>query len=225
MVCCYLIIPSNGKIELFIDSFKIEHLLNDLTKLVNFNSFKNINAYILSIDKKKIVGLDEKSTPYYFKKFCKNKGLIVNHFDNPCVYLKAIKNKTEISGAKDANLRDGVSITKFIFWIKNKMKIKETDEQKAAAYLLKLRKKNYLFYSLSFETISAFSSNSALPHYRVTKDSNLKFRNNSIYLVDSGAQYKDGTTDITRTVIIGNATSEQKDRFTRVLKRSYCYCY
>ena len=92
------------------------------------------------------------------------------------------------------------------------------DEIKAANYLLNLRKKNDLFYSPSFETISAFSYNAAMPHYSVTKETNLSFANNSIYLVDSGAQYLDGTTDITRTVILGKPSEEQKDRFTRVLK-------
>jgi len=81
-----------------------------------------------------------------------------------------------------------------------------------------LREVNNLFHSPSFDTISAIGPNAALPHYRVTKKSNQQFDNNSIYLVDSGAQYLDGTTDITRTVILGKPSAEQKDRFTRVLK-------
>ena len=92
------------------------------------------------------------------------------------------------------------------------------DEIKASQYLLALRKKNELFYSPSFETISAFGKHAALPHYRVSKKSNLRFKKNQIYLFDSGGQYFDGTTDITRTVIIGKPNNEQKDRFTRVLK-------
>ena len=98
------------------------------------------------------------------------------------------------------------------------MKISETNEINAADYLLNLRKENELFYSPSFETISAFGPHAALPHYRVSSETNLSFENNSIYLVDSGVQYRDGTTDITRTVVFGKATNEQKDRFTRVLK-------
>jgi Xaa-Pro aminopeptidase len=98
------------------------------------------------------------------------------------------------------------------------MKIGETNEINAADYLLNLRKENELFYSPSFDTISAFGPHAALPHYRVSPETNLSFENNSIYLVDSGVQYRDGTTDITRTVVFGKATNEQKDRFTRVLK-------
>ena len=98
------------------------------------------------------------------------------------------------------------------------MSISETDEMKAAKYLFDLRKKNDLFYSLSFNTISAFGKHAALPHYQATKETNLPFKKDTIYLFDSGAQYRDGTTDITRTIIIGKATKEHKDRFTRVLK-------
>ena len=98
------------------------------------------------------------------------------------------------------------------------MDINTTNEILASNYLKSLRVNNKLFHSLSFDTISAFGKNAALPHYRVDKDSNTKFKMNNIYLVDSGAQYYDGTTDITRTIIIGTASDEQKDRFTRVLK-------
>jgi len=137
---------------------------------------------------------------------------------NPCAYPKAQKNSTELSGARNANIRDGLSITRFLYWLKNEMNINKTDEIKAADYLYDLRKKNDLFYSLSFDTISAIDEHAALPHYRVTHETNLSFRDNSVYLVDSGAQYLDGTTDITRTIVIGKPTEEQKDRFTRVLK-------
>ena len=215
---CYLIIPQQGKIELFINLSKIDHLTDELSNLINFNTFNELDAYLLSINEKKTIGLDEGSTPFHFKNICKNKKLAIKHLENPCLYPKAIKNIVELDGARAANLRDGVSVTKFLFWLKNTMIIKDTNELKASAYLLNLRKNNNLFYSLSFDTISAFGSHAALPHYRVNKDTNLSFTQNSIYLVDSGAQYRDGTTDITRTVVIGSPTIEQKDRYTRVLK-------
>ena len=98
------------------------------------------------------------------------------------------------------------------------MDIETTSEISASNYLKKLREENDLFHSLSFDTISAFGKNAALPHYRVDSLSNTRFKTNNIYLVDSGAQYYDGTTDITRTIILGEASKEQKDRFTRVLK-------
>ena len=98
------------------------------------------------------------------------------------------------------------------------MDINSTSELSASEYLRSLRANNEYFYSLSFDTISAFGKNAALPHYRVNQLSNTNFKTDNIYLVDSGGQYYDGTTDITRTIILGRATEEQKDRFTRVLK-------
>ena len=215
---CHIIIPKEGKVELFINKKKVQEIKDKLSKIVNINSFSKISSFIKSIGLKKIIGVDEINTSYKFEKICKDNKLILKYIENPCLYLKAVKNSTEIKGAKNANLRDGVSITKFLFWLKKIMKTKDTNELIASEYLLGLRKKNKLFYSLSFETISAIGKNAALPHYRVSTSSNSNFLNNKIYLVDSGAQYLDGTTDITRTIIIGTANKEQKDRFTRVLK-------
>ncbi len=217
LVHCYAIIPCKGKIELFTNS-EISHLLDNLKNIVNISSLESIDYFISSSKKEKIFGMDYSYTPYYFKKILNESKILAKDIKNPCLYPKAIKNKIELSGARQANIRDGVSITKFLYWLKNKIIIREISEKKAAEYLFNLRKNNYLFYSLSFDTISAFGSNAALPHYKVTDESNLSFTSDSIYLVDSGAQYRDGTTDITRTIIIGKPTSEQKDRFTRVLK-------
>ena len=218
LVCCYAIVPRRGKIELFVNNKNFKYPPKEINNIVNINLIETIDNYIKVIHKFLFFGMDEKLTAYHFKNLCIAKSITTKNFENPCLYPKAIKNKTELRGAKKANLRDGVSFTKYLYWLKNKMKINATDEIKAADYLLNLRKKNELYFSPSFDTISAFGHHAALPHYRVTKESNLSFKNNSIYLVDSGAQYRDGTTDITRTIIIGNPTEEQKDRFTRVLK-------
>ena len=218
LLCCYVVIPQKGNIELFIDQYKVKNIISDLSDSINFYSFQTLDKYLLSIDLNKIVGMDEESTSFHFKNILREKGFTTQHLENPCLYPKAIKNNVEINGAKKANLRDGVSVTKFLYWLKNIVDIKKIDEIKAADYLLNLRKKNDLFYSLSFDTVSAFGPNAALPHYRAKNDTNLSFTKNSIYLIDSGAQYKDGTTDITRTIILGKPTNEQKDRYTRVLK-------
>jgi len=218
LMCSYVIIPKEGKIDLFVDKIKIQSIQKELESLVNIHAVKYISKYIKNLDIKKVVGMDKKDTPFCFKKICSDNGLTVNYLKNPCLYPKAIKNSAELDGARQANLRDGVSMSRFIFWLKKKIQIDEIDEIKAANYLYNLRKKNELFYSLSFDTISAFGPNASYPHYRVTSKSNLSFKNNSIYLVDSGAQYKDGTTDITRTIVFGQPSKEQKDRFTRVLK-------
>ena len=218
LLCCFIIIPHQGKIELFVDDIKIISIKKKLEHFVNFHSFSNVDKYLTNVDSRKIIGMDKKKTTFHFKNICSKENLVINFLEDPCLYPKAIKNQIELDGARNANLRDGISISKFLYWLKNDIDIENTDEIKAADYLLNLRNANDLFYSPSFDTISAFGHHAALPHYRVDKESNLSFKNNSIYLVDSGAQYKDGTTDITRTVIIGEATDEHKDRFTRVLK-------
>ena len=217
LILSFAIVPQSGKIELFVDDYKITNIKKKLQDIVNFHSFKSIEDYLITINNS-IVAMDEERTAYNFNKICNDNNISTKYLQDPCVYLKAQKNPTELSGARNANIRDGLSIIKFLYWLKNEIIIDETDEIKAADYLYNLRKNNDLFHSLSFETISAIDEHAALPHYRVTHESNLSFRENSIYLVDSGAQYLDGTTDITRTIILGKPTEEQKDRFTRVLK-------
>ena len=217
LIISFAIVPHSGKIELFVDNSKMTNIEKKLQDIVNFHSFNDIEDYLKKINNS-VVGMDEDRTAYNFHKICNDNNISTKYLPDPCVYPKAQKNSTELSGARNANIRDGLSITRFLYWLKNEINIKTTDEIKAADYLYDLRKENDLFYSLSFDTISAIDEHAALPHYRVTFESNLSFRNNSIYLVDSGAQYLDGTTDITRTIIIGKPTEEQRDRFTRVLK-------
>ena len=214
----YAIITSHNKVELFIDHNKIKDIEKQLNSFVNFHTFETIKDYIINITSESTIGMDKTKTPFIFEKICNENNIPCKYFDDPCTYPKAQKNSIELDGAKKANIRDGVSVTKFLYWLKNEMNISETDEMKAAKYLFDLRKKNDLFYSLSFNTISAFGEHAALPHYQATKETNLPFKKDTIYLFDSGAQYRDGTTDITRTIIIGKATKEHKDRFTRVLK-------
>ena len=218
LIHSFAIVPRNGKIEYFVDEKKVINVKKQLESFVNFHSFISIKDYLTSIKINNVVGMDETRTAYKFKKICQDKKIIINFLSDPCVYPKAQKNSVELSGARKSNERDGISMTKFLYWLKNEIVISDIDEIKAAKYLYNLRKNNELFYSLSFDTISAIGKHAALPHYKVTFDSNLPFKNNTIYLVDSGAQYRDGTTDITRTIILGKATQEQKDRFTRVLK-------
>jgi Xaa-Pro aminopeptidase len=217
LILSFAIVPRSGKIELFVDDGKTTNIKKKLQDIVNFHSFNDIEDYLITINNS-VIGMDEDRTAYNFNKICKDNNLSIKYLTDPCVYPKAQKNPTELSGARNANIRDGLSIAKFLYWLKNEMNINKTDEIKAADYLYDLRQNNDLFYSLSFDTISAIDEHAALPHYRVTHETNLSFRDNSIYLVDSGAQYFDGTTDITRTIIIGKPTEEQKDRFTRVLK-------
>ena len=137
---------------------------------------------------------------------------------DPCQLPKAIKNDTELAGARAAHLRDGAAVSKFLHWLSHEAPKGGVDEIAAADKLESYRQDHDLFRDLSFDTISGSGPNGAIVHYRVTPDSNRELGQGELYLVDSGAQYLDGTTDITRTVAIGDPSAEMRDRFTRVLK-------
>ena len=164
------------------------------------------------------IGFDYKNTSYFFYNLALKNNHRPSNLQNPCLIPKAIKNDTELEGSRKAHIRDGVSITKFLCWLKNHQSVETENEISVANKLLSFRETNDLFHSISFESISAIGKNAALPHYRADKNSPVALKNNCIYLSDSGGQYYDGTTDITRTIILGEPNEEQIDRFTRVLK-------
>ncbi|WP_126173229.1 aminopeptidase P family protein [Altericroceibacterium xinjiangense] len=139
---------------------------------------------------------------------------------DPTVLPKAVKNATEQAGHRAAQARDGAAITRFMHWLFKEAPQGEVDELSAAARLQQFREECGDLRDLSFDTISGAGPNGASPHYRVNEETNRKLEPNSVYLVDSGGQYPDGTTDITRTVWVGpgDPPQEVKDRFTRVLK-------
>ncbi len=137
---------------------------------------------------------------------------------DPCALPKACKNPVEIDGARAAHRRDGAAVTRFLAWLADRAALGGLSEIEAADRLVAFRRENELFRDLSFDTISGAGPNGAIVHYRATPASNRPIEPGQLYLVDSGAQYLDGTTDITRTVAIGTPNSEMRDRFTRVLK-------
>jgi Xaa-Pro aminopeptidase len=137
---------------------------------------------------------------------------------DPTVLPRALKNPTEIAGTTAAHVRDGAALTRFLAWFDTEAPKGSLDELSAAERLRQFRAETNSLEDLSFDTISAAGPNAALPHYRVSEETNLPIRKDSIYLVDSGGQYRDGTTDVTRTLVIGTPTPEMQDRFTRVLK-------
>jgi Xaa-Pro aminopeptidase len=136
----------------------------------------------------------------------------------PIPLIKAIKNKTEIEGFRAAHLRDGASMVNFLYWLGQTLRRGNITELSAAAKLAEFRARNRLFQGMSFETISAYRAHSAIVHYGATPETDMPMQNRDIYLVDSGAQYYDATTDITRTVCLGRPRTQHKENFTRVLK-------
>lgn len=133
-------------------------------------------------------------------------------------YMKAVKNETEIDGFHNAMVRDGVAMVKFLYWLKSSADVTLHSELSASARLENLRSRYDEFRGLSFDTIAAYGEHGAIVHYEPTRESDVKLRPEGLLLLDSGAQYLDGTTDITRTIALGELTEEQKRVYTLVLK-------
>lgn len=136
----------------------------------------------------------------------------------PVALLKAVKNSTEIAGFHDAMKRDGVALVRFFRWLEKAIPTGTVTEKTVAEKLIEFRSQQDLFVGESFSTIAGFRGHGAIVHYHVTDESNVTITNNGFLLIDSGAQYFDGTTDITRTIILGKPTEEEKKHFTLVLK-------
>lgn len=137
---------------------------------------------------------------------------------DPAQLMMAIKNPVEIQATKNAHLKDGIAMVNFIYWLKASIGVLPISEISAADYLELLRKKQTGFKDLSFETISAYGSHGAIVHYAPNFESNVKLQSAGFLLVDSGAHYSDGTTDITRTIALGPLSDEMKTHYTAVLK-------
>jgi Xaa-Pro aminopeptidase len=137
---------------------------------------------------------------------------------SPVSFLKSIKNKTEIEGFRRAHIRDGAAMVKFLFWLDRTWKRQRITERLAAAKLKEFRAGGANYQGPSFETISAFGSHSAIVHYGATSETDIALKNGNIYLIDSGAQYWDATTDITRTIFLGEPRRIHRECFTRVLQ-------
>lgn len=166
----------------------------------------------------KTVRVDPNGAAVWIVERLRRAAIHVDFGPDPCALPKAHKNGVEIAGTRAAHLRDGAALTTFLAWLEEAASGGELTELAAAHHLDELRARNAHFRGLSFPTISGAASNGAVVHYRVTPRTNRKLKPGDLFLIDSGAQYLDGTTDVTRTVAIGKPTVEMKDRFTRVLK-------
>ena len=215
----FLLISLDDKPVLYVKIDMVEPLLKArLAKYINIEPIEKIKEVFNDLKHQTKIGFDFKNSSYFFYDLAIKKNCVPSHLENPCLIPKASKNVVELEGARKAHVRDGVSVTKFLYWLKNHHSVEEENEISVANKLLSFRKSNEFFHSVSFDSISAIGKNAALPHYRANKNNPVSLKNNSIYLSDSGGQYYDGTTDITRTIILGKPNKEQIDRFTRVLK-------
>ena len=214
----YALVHADGTSDLFVASEKIgpevrQHLGNGV-RLYERAEFETALAEL----KDKTVVVDPERAVAAIFEALEKAGAKVVPMRDPTILPKAIKNPAEISGQKAAQERDGAVISKFLHWIEEEAPKGDIDELKASDHLEALRRENPELRDLSFESISGAGPNGAIVHYKSSEKTNRKLETGQLYLIDSGGQYVDGTTDITRTVAIGEPTAEMRDRFTRVLK-------
>ncbi|MBX7539493.1 aminopeptidase P family protein [Qipengyuania sphaerica] len=216
----YVLVNSDGTADLFIAPEKVSpELTKHLGNAVRVRDRADFQPALADL-KGKTVAVDPKHAVAGILHALEAGGAKVVREDDPAVLPKAIKTEAEQQGHRDAQARDGAAVVRYLRWIEENAPSGEIDELTAAAKLREFRGLSPDMKDSSFDTISAAAGHAALPHYKVDEDSNIPIPPSSIYLCDSGGQYLDGTTDITRTVWVGpgEPTAEMVDRNTRVLK-------
>ena len=212
-----ILFNKNGKIIFFTNIKKITpQIKKSFGKKVIFIKEELFVNYLRKIKNSKIL-IDKKTCSFYYEKNIHSSNKLID-IEDPIYLLKAIKNKTEISNTKIAHLFDGIALTKFIFWLKNNYRKTKITEVSAQNKLENYKKQNKNYLYPSFNTISGFGGNGAIVHYRSNNKTNKAIKGNNLYLLDSGSQYFYGTTDVTRTIAIGNLSNFQKKIYSNVLK-------
>lgn len=184
---------------------------------VEIRPYEDIETAISAIPQNSVIFIDPKRNCFAFIKAVPSSVKIVKE-TNPSTHLKAVKNETELSNTRIAMAKDGVAITRFLKWLSENIGKITITELSAAAQLREFRAAQEGFSGDSFNTISAYKAHGALPHYGASEESNIEVKAEGLFLVDSGGQYHYGTTDITRTIPMGNNTEEEKTDYTLVLK-------
>lgn len=213
----YLLIY-DGQAILFVN---VDNISNEAIKKLNDNKIRimhydAINEYILNIKDSTFL-IDSFKTTAYIASLLQQNNKIID-VTNPSTLLKSMKNKVEIHHTKNVMEQDGVALCYFFMWLEDAIGNKKISELDIDCKLREFRSKNDLYISDSFATIAGFNENAAMPHYRATKDKFSYIQGDGLLLIDSGGQYKNGTTDITRVVAVNNITEEQKRDYTLVLK-------
>ncbi|MEG2597707.1 MAG: aminopeptidase P family N-terminal domain-containing protein, partial [Oscillospiraceae bacterium] len=213
---CYAVLTAETA-HLFIHEQAVFEAVREVLKQDNIElqPYDAIYDYVRKIDVSKTILLDAERINYAIYKSIS--GTIVDEM-NPEIEMKAIKNPVEIENLKNCHIKDGVAVTKFLYWIKNAIGKQNITEMSASDYLEDRRKEQSHFMELSFDTISAYGEHAAMMHYSATEESNAKLSPKGMLLVDSGGQYLEGTTDITRTVVLGFVTDQMKQHYTAVVR-------
>ncbi len=179
--------------------------------------YEDIEHALQNIPANTSIFIDPKRNCYAYSKLIPASVSVIKE-TNPSTHFKAVKNETELTNTRDAMLKDGVAITRFLKWLSESIGKTKITELSAAAQLRKYREEQEGFIGDSFNTISAYKAHGALPHYAASDESDVEVLPESLFLVDSGGQYFYGTTDITRTIPMGTTTEEEKTDYTLVLK-------
>lgn len=214
----FALLHADGTAELFIDDEKLtpavrQHLGNAV-RTAPYAAFADRLGDMTG----KTVAVDRERTVTAIIDRLTAAGAVIEWHRDPAVLAKALKNPVELAGIKAAHIRDGAALSRFLRWIEREAPSGTVDELGAAARLESFRRDTGELIDLSFDTISGAGPNGALMHYRVSEETNRRLEPGTLYLVDSGAQYRDGTTDVTRTMAIGTPTEEMRRRYTQVLK-------
>jgi Xaa-Pro aminopeptidase len=218
LALAFAVIPREGKPALYVDGGKLDSKTRKALEEIATVRAPDELARDLGQLKNKIVRLDSASAADALTQLVSGDGGKPVRGADPIALMKAMKNHAEIAGSRAAHTRDGVAMVRFLGWLDGEARKGKLTEIDAVEALESFRRDSGMLKDISFSTIAGSGPNGAIVHYRVTRASNRALGKDELFLVDSGAQYEDGTTDITRTVAIGTPSDEMRDRFTRVLK-------
>ncbi len=214
----FAIVPVQGKPEIFIAPARFsKEDRSDIGAIARLSDPERLKGRIHALKKAgKRVRLDPEKAAYWFLRALGTKNVV--RAPDPCVAAKALKTAAEIRGARAAHERDGAAVVRFLAWLDRTVSRGGLDEITAVKELERCRRETNALQEISFDTIAGSGPNGAIVHYRVNEKTNRELRPGELFLIDSGGQYRDGTTDITRTVAIGKPSEEMRTRFTLVLK-------
>jgi Xaa-Pro aminopeptidase len=218
LALAFAVIPREGKPALYVETAKLDNKTRPALEEIAVVRAPAELARDLAQLKDKTVRLDQASAADALTRLVSGYGGKPVRGADPIALMKAVKNHAEIAGSRAAHTRDGVAMARFLAWLEREAPAGKLTEIDAVEALESFRRDSGLLKDISFPTISGSGPNGAIVHYRVTRATNRTIGKNELFLVDSGAQYEDGTTDITRTVAVGTPSDEMRDRFTRVLK-------
>ena len=218
VVLSYAVI-SIDSVYLFIDKNKIgEDIRAELSKEnVQIKGYEEVYEFIKNIDENEVVLIDTSKVNYaIYNNIPSNVQKIEER--NPSILFKSIKNEIELKNIRNSHIKDGVAFTKFMYWLKSNIGKIEITEISATQKLEEFRREQDKFIEPSFSTIAAYKDHAAMMHYSATEESNYKLEPRDLFLVDSGGQYFDGTTDITRTIALGPIPENVRKDFTNVVR-------